>query len=417
MNQKIVDTISNKIITQLSKRNLGTLKTSTDLMNYINSVALGEGLDDFNIDYNEEYNIIFKKVKEFLMNKKTNMIESKKVMKEGAPSKGSSSIPTPTVMLNYEDDDAVAILKEVIGTFDDFELEKIQANGDKFYNCILCYYLDEMPEHFELMKYTYVQKLHAFKIDLFTELAKYLPVVNITLRSFEFIKNTEEIKFYITVLLSDTNIKDWVTGAVTSIERKEKQKILDKAKKKVTESSNPLTKKIIKESVTPEELVKGNRYYYEKPFSRRELLAYMGGGYSENYGFEFAKRNIKDGNGHIITSYIDYDGLKYLTPYEQVDNPNEIQEEQKPVEIKPTLPHHDLFGEGEQLDEALKLLLTESTREKIELNVIDAFSSLDKIRPLKGIIRANAITATKISIIFNNKKISVENIKQAISLK
>ena len=150
------------------------------------------------------------------------MIEQKKKLKEA-----NQAIPTPKSILNYKDDDVVAAIKKEVGKNKDFTVLKITHNATQYYNVIISYIVPDEDWSFELDKYRYIQQLHQYRVDLFTELSKVIPVVNVNLAAFDFVKGNEEIKFALTILLSNTNNKDWVSGRVKQkVDQKERLKLL-----------------------------------------------------------------------------------------------------------------------------------------------------------------------------------------------
>lgn len=218
----MIDKVYFPIEDQLTKRNFGTLKSSTDMLNHINQVAKSVGIDNFNMEHPDEYHAVVQRIKEFLKKQKSSMTENKKIIKE-AP---TQSIPTPRSVLNYEDNDVVAGIKKEIGKNKDFTILKIYSNADQYYNVVVSYMIPEEEWSFELDKYKYLQQLHQYRVELFTALSKILPVVNINLAAWDFVKGNEEIKFAFTILLSNTNNKDWVTGRVKKTDAKERLKLL-----------------------------------------------------------------------------------------------------------------------------------------------------------------------------------------------
>jgi hypothetical protein len=143
------------------------------------------------------------------------------------------SIPTPKSILNYNNDEVVIAIKQEIEKKDDFTVLKITHQANQYYNVVVSFIVPEEDWNFELDKYKYIQLLHQFRVDLFTALSKLVPVVNVNLAAFDFIKGNEQIKFALTILLSDTNNKDWVTGKVKQRpDQKERLKLLQTESKK-----------------------------------------------------------------------------------------------------------------------------------------------------------------------------------------
>ena len=162
------------------------------------------------------------------------MKDNKKIIKE-AP---TQSLPTPKPILNYTDDEVIAAIKKEVEKNKDYTIIKIQSNADQYYNVVISYVVPEDEYSFEFDRYKYIQELHKYRIELFTELSKVLPVVNVNLAAFDFVKGNDEMRFALTVLLSNTNNKEWVTGKVKKVDAKQRAKLLQlesKGKKKINE--------------------------------------------------------------------------------------------------------------------------------------------------------------------------------------
>lgn len=157
------------------------------------------------------------------------MTNNKKDLKESP----MQAIPTPKSILNYKDDEVVAAIKQEVGKNKDFTILRITHQANQYYNVVISYIVPDEDWSFELDKYRYIQQLHTYRVELFTALSKLLPVVNVNLLAFDFIKGNDEIKFCLTILLSDTNNKDWVTGRrKQTIDQRERMKLLQTESKK-----------------------------------------------------------------------------------------------------------------------------------------------------------------------------------------
>lgn len=157
------------------------------------------------------------------------MTTNKKDLKESP----MQAIPTPKSILNYKDDEVVAAIKQEVGKNKDFTILRINHQANQYYNVVISYIVPDEDWSFELDKYRYIIQLHTYRVELFTALSKLLPVVNVNLLAFDFVKGNEEIKFCLTILLSDTNNKDWVTGRrKQTIDQRERMKLLQMEAKK-----------------------------------------------------------------------------------------------------------------------------------------------------------------------------------------
>lgn len=170
------------------------------------------------------------------------MYESK-IMNKKKLNETSHELDLTRNFMNYEDSDVVTSIKKAFekSDYSDFTLINIQSNGDKFFNIEVSYELDEDETiNLEFARATLVQKIHKLRSKLFADIANEIPVINSNIASIQLGKASDIAKFVITLLISDTNNRDWVTGA-----RKKAIKEAVEVKKEVS-------------------LVEGNLYHYEK---------------------------------------------------------------------------------------------------------------------------------------------------------
>ena len=145
---------------------------------------------------------------------------------------------TPKFILNYEESDIVKAIKEAFKKYDDFTCVKISAVGDtQFYNVEVVVDVTDEFSDIESKRFVISQKIHKFRSELCTDLSSVLPVVNINLGNYEFVKNSDSLKFSLTLLMSATNQRDWVSGEYKKKDKKIGQKILDSMKHKELKES------------------------------------------------------------------------------------------------------------------------------------------------------------------------------------
>ncbi|MEO6303511.1 MAG: hypothetical protein ABIP51_10085 [Bacteroidia bacterium] len=156
---------------------------------------------------------------------------------------------TSKFILNYDDQDIVKAIKELFADYEGFTCNKISAVGDtQFYNIeVTADIEDEFPD-IESKRFVISQKVHKFRSELFTDLSSIFPVVNINMGNYEFTKNSDKIKFTLTLLMSATNQRDWVSGEYKQKDKKLGQKIIDSLKKEEIKEStlNSKLKDILK---------------------------------------------------------------------------------------------------------------------------------------------------------------------------
>jgi hypothetical protein len=140
---------------------------------------------------------------------------------------------TPKFILNYEDTDVVKGIRELFKNYDGFTCNKIAAVGEtQFYNIDITADTDEDYKDMESKRFMISQKIHKFRAEFFTDMSSIFPVVNINMGNYEFTKNADKIKFSLTILMSATNQRDWVSGEYKQKDKKLGQKIIDSLEQK-----------------------------------------------------------------------------------------------------------------------------------------------------------------------------------------
>ena len=98
-------------------------------------------------------------------------------------------------------------------SFKDFTLVELQTVGTTLFNLLVDTELeDSIQKDLELKRYLIASKLATLRQDLNIELSEELPVVNVRVGPYEFVKGSDNVRIKITILLNNTAIKDWVTG-------------------------------------------------------------------------------------------------------------------------------------------------------------------------------------------------------------
>lgn len=144
----------------------------------------------------------------------------------------TESIPMLKPVNKHELTNCEQIIKDIIDNkFKDYELKSIQTPADSmFYNLEISTEKDDIDQNdLELQRFLIAQQLSKFKNQLFGELSKDLPVVNIKTGPYQFYKdNSNRLCFNVTVLLSNQDVKDWVTGKVKRDHNKDKKEEISK---------------------------------------------------------------------------------------------------------------------------------------------------------------------------------------------
>ena len=175
-------------------------------------------------------------------NKNTKM-QPKKILRET-----SHEIASPKYMVNYEEQDVVTAIKAAFEEYDGCTCSKIAAVADsQFFNVNVTVNADDEYTDLEAKRFMISQKVHKVRAELFADLSAVLPVVNINMANYAFTKNEDKVTFNLTILMSNTNQRDWVTGEYKQKDKKlsdKLDKILDAKTEKFMESKLPVKKKI-----------------------------------------------------------------------------------------------------------------------------------------------------------------------------
>lgn len=215
-------------LTLQKQHNVELLKNGTAQTNFIQRLGKSHGIEDLTGEEPEMYEVLSTylrtKLKEKLMNKPTNLAE--KIMMEA-----NLLMPTAGSVLRYDDDIALKSIKDTLATeFSDFKVEQINGeDGGVFYTCILVAKLeDNVSNDIERNRFFLHSKISNFKSAFMLSISKLLPVVNVTTGSFLVNKNSSSLKFTVTILLSNTNDREWVSGNYKPIDHEKQEEIAEK---------------------------------------------------------------------------------------------------------------------------------------------------------------------------------------------
>lgn len=162
-------------------------------------------------------------------------MDNNKKLNEGT----SHEIPSPKYMVNYKEQDVVTAIKEAFKNYEGTTCSKIAAVGDsQFYNVEVSMDVEDEGQDLEGKRFVLAQKMHKVRAELFADLSAILPVVGINMANYEFTKNEDKVKFNLTILMSATNQRDWVSGAYQQRDKKLSDKL-----DKVLTGDEPKSKK------------------------------------------------------------------------------------------------------------------------------------------------------------------------------
>ena len=192
-----------------------------------------ERLNIYNSEiYCDISNYIYNKFKQ----KENTMKENNNLLKET-----SFEIHGPKNILKYDEDIVTKTIKEVINKeFKNIKIQAIRAEeGGVFYTIILSLIPEEDIENdLEGKRFYLNQAMGNFRGKFFGIMSSLLPVININTNSYRFTKNSNALEFGVTICLSHTNDREWVSGINKKLDDK-KIKVYDDimAKNKISEAS------------------------------------------------------------------------------------------------------------------------------------------------------------------------------------
>jgi len=102
-----------------------------------------------------------------------------------------------------------------------YTLNKITVQGS-FISIEVSIDFDE-TEDLEFNRFKLIQLSQEVRSDIMSGVNEVLPVVNVSLKKYEIVKGEDKVTLFLSILTSDTDIKEWVTGV--------RKKKLDEAKK------------------------------------------------------------------------------------------------------------------------------------------------------------------------------------------
>lgn len=246
----------NNILTN-SKLDLRGAIKDVGVTNYINGIAKNFGYNKLTMDDNELYHDVANFLRSKLNEAKNNSMKNK--LNE------TSDIITNVNMLNYQDNDVIKIIKAKFNDeFKNYRLEKIVTNEEgPFYTMEVTGTVDSaIKSDLELKRFHLVQLMNNFKGEFLQSISSVLPVVNTKIASYQMTKNSDKIKFAVILLLSNTNNRNWVTGAIEPIDEEEKDDILKESK---------LNELRVKSNLVPISLMQAINQYKSSQINRRML--------------------------------------------------------------------------------------------------------------------------------------------------
>lgn len=225
----VVDRMKKDIELTLTKpHNVELLKKGTAITNLIQRLGKKYGIEDLTGERQDLYDVLSEflrsKIKEKTMNTSNNLIES--ILKEA-----DIQMPRAGHILRYDDDKATKVLKDVLTEkFPEIKIEQINGqDGGAFYTCILVTKLeDSVSKDIERNRFFLNSTIMNFKSAFTGAISELLPVINVTTGSYLSTKNSTALKFTVTVLLSHTDDREWVSGNYKKIDEEAQEEIVEK---------------------------------------------------------------------------------------------------------------------------------------------------------------------------------------------
>lgn len=153
-----------------------------------------------------------------------------KIFKESLLKETSFEMPVSKNILRYDDDIVVSTIKEITKKqFKNVSIEKITGDENgSFYNIIFNIELEEdIRNDIERKRFYIMQSLGKFKAEFVSAISVVLPIINMNTGSYDYSKNSNNLKFSATICLSHTNDRDWVSGIYRGPEEKKKEGVLN----------------------------------------------------------------------------------------------------------------------------------------------------------------------------------------------
>ena len=173
---------------------------------------------------------------------KLNFEEAKKTINKKMLNETSFEIATPKNIMRYDEDIVVKTIKEIVKKeFSNIIVEQIKGDeGGAFYTMVVKLTLEEdIRNDMERKRFYIMQIMSSFRAKFFGSVSAILPVINMRTGSYEYTKNSNDLRFEAVICLSHTNDRDWVSGVYRNIDDK-KKKEFDKTMEKnnMKEASN-----------------------------------------------------------------------------------------------------------------------------------------------------------------------------------
>lgn len=171
--------------------------------------------NNFTIDYDNIYDIYT------VRNVSGGVNESKKINKLtiNEVGRGLNLDQVESEVFTEEERTIIDIVEK---SYKDYTLLKSHYNVDYITLNLVTELDEEIGNDLELQRYRIASELAQFRQDFISDLSSKLPVVNVKVGPYQFVKGSDKLIFNVTVLLSDTGVREWVSGQMTKGTKKAK---------------------------------------------------------------------------------------------------------------------------------------------------------------------------------------------------
>lgn len=201
-------------IDKMFQNNIGSsIVRSSGITNVVNRIGKNLGYEQLSSEDSDLYEAISEYLQGKIQTNKMgkNINEAKRALMET-----SFEISTPKSIARYDDDIVVDSIKDIMAKkFDNVTLEKITGNeGGALYDLVVAMELeDDIRNDMERKRFYISQVTQRFKAKFTTELSSVLPVINSSVGSYDYTKNSTTLRFQLKLCLSHTDDRDWVSGS------------------------------------------------------------------------------------------------------------------------------------------------------------------------------------------------------------
>lgn len=178
--------------------------------NYINGLGKKYGYEQMSSEEPEMATFLYNYIKELLSDPKP----ESQIMKSPTLFE-NESLETVKLINRYDQDSITKDIEDIISKeFKNINIVRISDTGSgTMYNVELRMELkSESNINMEQKRFQIAQNLSSFKNKFTSALSAKMPIINVNTGSYQFTKNSDDLTFGLTIALSHTNDREWVSG-------------------------------------------------------------------------------------------------------------------------------------------------------------------------------------------------------------